>query len=337
MSGGMWVEKYRPKEFEDVAGQEDAVKILSKYVDSFHKGGTSMPHFLFYGPSGVGKTTCAKIMIKKMFNGRGNWLDLNASDERGIDVVRDKIKEYAKLAPSSGESFKVIFLDECDQMTSSAQFAMRRIMEDYSHTCRFILSCNYVTKVIDAVRGRCVEVPFKPIPGEFISKRIKEIIDEEKITHTSSGVYALGHLIEGDLRRAVNTLHKMHVLELDVDENNVLNTLGFIPRAYVRKVIALMKDSNEELYKRMNKLDKHIQEIHFKAYPLDKVLMTLMEEVSNDEEISLPLRIKIVAQIGTIDYRTAVSANPLLQLRSFMCWLLQEIENDRNVSNTNVL
>jgi replication factor C small subunit len=332
---GMWTEKYRPKEFEDVVGQQDAVKILSAYVVSFQKGETSMPHFLFYGPSGVGKTTCAKIAIKKMFQGQGNWLEINVSDDRGIEIVRNKIKEYAKLAPASGEQFKVIFLDEYDQMTEPAQFAMRRIMEDYASTCRFILSCNYVTKVIDAIRSRCVEVPFNPIPAEFLVTKIQEIVEKEGIEHTKSGVFSLATLIDGDLRRAVNTLHKMSVLGLSIDENNVMTTLGFIPRPYVRKVISIMKNKNEDLQIRMTKLDSLIREVYFKAYPIDKILMTLMEEFTADPEISLNLRIKVVAQIGTIDYRIAVSANPLLQLRSFMCWLLQEVERDRNISNAN--
>jgi replication factor C small subunit len=212
---------------------------------------------------------------------------------------------------------------------------MRRIMEDYAPTCRFILSCNYVTKVIDAVRGRCVEVPFNPIPKEFIATKILEIVEKENIEHTKGGVFALAELIDGDLRRAVNLLHKMSVLNLGIDETNVMATLGFIPRPYVRKVISIMKNKNEDLSIRMSKLDTHIKEIYFKAYPIDKILMTLMEEFTADQEISLPLKIKVTAQIGTIDYRIAVSANPLLQLRSFICWLLQEVELDRDISNAN--
>lgn len=322
----MWVEKYRPKTFKEVAGQKMALEILSKYTEAFKSGKTSMPHFLFYGDTGIGKTTVAKIMLKEMFGGNYNWLDLNASDDRGIETVRNKIKAYARMAPID-QPFKIIFLDECDQMTLPAQFAMRRIMEDYSKTCRFILSCNYVTKIEKAIRGRCVEIAFEPLDDNAIRLKLTEIAKAENVKYTPAGLSALSTLTNGDLRKAVNTMHKIHIMDKTLDEEVVMAAIGFVPKAYVRKMLVIAKsDARTDI--KMREMDKHMQKVYYKAFPFDKILSTLLEEIYLDESLSVKNRIKITARIGTIDYYIVVSANPLLQLRSFGMWLIQIIESD---------
>src|SRR3990170_8069308 len=148
----IWVEKYRPKTLEDVVGQNEIVARLKAYVRA-----KNLPHLLFAGPAGTGKTTCAIALARDMFgeNWRMNYHELNSSDERGIDVVRSKIKEIARLAPFGGTSFKVIFLDEADNLTADAQAALRRTMETYSKTSRFILSANYSSRLIEPIQSRC--------------------------------------------------------------------------------------------------------------------------------------------------------------------------------------
>lgn len=154
----VWTEKYRPKKFEDVVGQEEIIKRVKSLVNSLN-----IPHLLFAGPAGTGKSTLALIVVKQLFGEawRENYLELNASDERGIDVVRQKVKDFARTKAIGDVPFKVIFLDEADALTREAQQALRRTMENSTATCRFILSCNYSSKILDPIQSRCVVFRFQ--------------------------------------------------------------------------------------------------------------------------------------------------------------------------------
>src|SRR3989339_394548 len=160
MDSAIWTEKYRPASFEEIRGQKEIVEKISAFVKS-----GNMPHLLFSGPAGVGKTTLALVIAKRLFgeNWRQNTLELNASDERGIDVVRVKVKDFARTKSIGDVPFKLIYLDESDALTKEAQQALRRTMENYTQTCRFILSCNYSSKIIDPIQSRCAVFRFKPL------------------------------------------------------------------------------------------------------------------------------------------------------------------------------
>src|SRR3989344_3996852 len=160
MDSTIWTEKYRPHTFADIRGQKDIVEKVSALVKS-----GNMPHLLFSGPAGVGKTTMALVIAHELFGDswRDNTLELNASDERGIDVVRVKVKDFARTRAIGDVPFKIIYLDECDALTKDAQQALRRTMENYTQTCRFILSCNYSSKILDPIQSRCAVFRFKPL------------------------------------------------------------------------------------------------------------------------------------------------------------------------------
>jgi len=204
----VWTEKYRPVTLEEVVGQTEITKRLVSYV-----GTGSMPHLLFAGPAGTGKTTCA-IALATGFFGEGwkqNFLELNASDERGIDVVRSRIKDFARTAPI-GMSFKIIFLDEADALTHAAQAALRRTMEKYSHSCRFILSCNYSSRIIDPIQSRCAVFRFRPLKDEEVKEYLLRICKAEKIDIEDEALQAILYVAQGDMRRSVNTLQVGAVL-----------------------------------------------------------------------------------------------------------------------------
>ena len=192
----IWTEKYRPKTLDDVVGQKHVTERLKAYVAS-----RNMPHLLLTGPAGTGKTTCSLALAKEMFGTewKGNFIELNASDERGIDVVRGKIKEFARTAPLGDADFKIIFMDEADALTNDAQAALRRTMEKYSGICRFILSCNYSSKIIDPIQSRCAVFRFKPLTVDDVSGFLNMIVEKENIDITEDAVKGYNTVIKGDM------------------------------------------------------------------------------------------------------------------------------------------
>ena len=199
---GPWVEKYRPQNLEDIVGQKQIVNRLNKYVNE-----ESMPNLMFTGPAGVGKTTTALALAKAVLGEywRQNFLELNASDARGIDTVRNNIKNFCRLKPV-GAPFRIIFLDEVDNMTKDAQHALRREMEMYTKTASFILSCNYSSKIIDPIQSRCAIFRFAPIKGEDINNRLEYIANQEGFDYDEEAIKTIVYFAEGDMRKSVNML-----------------------------------------------------------------------------------------------------------------------------------
>ena len=199
----IWIEKYRPKILNDVAGQDEIVERLKAYVKSHN-----VPHLMFAGPAGTGKTTCALALAKELFGEtwKQNFNELNASDERGINIIRGKIKDFARTAPIGKADFKIIFLDEADSLTNDAQSALRRTIEKYTHICRFILSVNYSSKVIEPIQSRCTVFRFSPIKPDDIKKYMRKIATKEKLEITPDGLDTLIFIAKGDMRKAINIL-----------------------------------------------------------------------------------------------------------------------------------
>ncbi|GAA5911033.1 replication factor C subunit 2, partial [Sporobolomyces salmoneus] len=206
-----WVEKYRPKNLEEVAAQDHTTAVLKKTLTS-----SNLPHMLFYGPPGTGKTSTILALCKQLFGPelyRSRVLELNASDERGISVVREKIKNFAKTTVTTNHDpnfpappFKIVILDEADSMTQDAQSALRRIMENHSKITRFCLICNYVTRIIEPITSRCSKFRFKPLDTGSTETRLKEICLKEGVDCPDEALDALIRTSDGDLRRAITYL-----------------------------------------------------------------------------------------------------------------------------------
>jgi len=230
----IWVEKYRPKGLDEVVGQDAIIERLSAYVKA-----ENLPHLLFAGPAGTGKTTSAIAIARDMYGEewRNYFQELNASDERGIDVVREKIKEFARTAPIGKIPFKILFLDEADALTSDAQAALRRTMERYTRTCRFILSCNFSSKIIDPIQSRCAVFRFKPIRSEDVSKHLTKIAKNEGLTITKEGMEALLYVSQGDMRKAINALQVAASVAKKIDDEVLYQVTSTARPEDVRKLI----------------------------------------------------------------------------------------------------
>jgi len=203
-AASMWVEKYRPAKISEIVNQSEIVGSLGALLEN----PAEMPHLLFSGSAGVGKTTTAICIARQVLGQhyRDNVLELNASDERGIGMVREKIKRYSKFAGISEVPFKIIILDEADEMTSDAQTALRRIIEDASRTCRFIMIANNISKIIDPIQSRFATFKFTSISRDDVTARLAAIAKKEGVKVGKAGLDAIYDYSEGDMRHAINLM-----------------------------------------------------------------------------------------------------------------------------------
>ena len=233
MNKSIWIEKYRPKEFENIIGQEKNINIIKKLLEN-----KSLPHLLFYGNSGVGKTSTINAISKYLYGDRKTFMvmKLDASDDRGINSVRDEIKGFAEKMTINNKGIKLIILDEADSMTFDAQFALRRIIEKYSENTRFCLICNYENKIIKPIKSRCVNIRFYPISQEIIIEKIKNICINENIKYTSNGIKTIAKISNGDMRKAINILQSLNSLSNIIKSSICYNTLAIPPPKTIKKI-----------------------------------------------------------------------------------------------------
>ncbi len=303
------MEKYRPQTLEDVVGQEEAVERLKAYV----KQG-SIPHLMFAGPPGTGKTTSAIAMAKDLWGDdwRGRFLELNASDERGIGIVRGKIKDFARVGTTDREGFKIVFLDEADALTHDAQSALRRTMERYTQTTRFVLSCNYSSKIIDPIQSRCAVFRFRPLGTDQIKGYIRKIAQKEGVNVTADGVDALIFVAKGDLRKTVNTLQVAAALGGTVDEEAIYKTTSTARPDEVRKLIETALDG--DFMSARNKLDDLLMEYGLSG---EDVIRQIHRSIF---DLTIPeiQRVKLIDRVGEIEFRLVEGSNERIQIEALL-------------------
>ena len=237
----IWTERHRPKTFKEIIGQEKIVARISSFVKQ-----KNIPHLLFSGPSGTGKSTIAIITAMELFgeDWRQNFLETNASEERGIQTVREKIKDYVRTKAMGTDLPKIIFLDEADALTREAQQALRRMMEQYTSTARFILSCNYGSKIIDPIQSRCAIFRFKPLEKEHIKNLIEKISKDEKLKVDSKAVDAIYQISEGDIRRVINLLQSSASISKNITEPLIYEISSAAEPKELKQVLELALSKN---------------------------------------------------------------------------------------------
>ena len=310
----IWTEKYRPDSFEEFKGQAH----ILENVKSFVKKG-NMPHLLFSGPAGVGKTTLALIIARELFkdNWRDNFLELNASDERGIDVIRNTVKDFAKTRSIESVPFKVIYLDESDALTREAQQALRRTMENYTRTTRFILSCNFSSKIIDPIQSRCAVFRFRRLPEDAINNIIDEVSKNENITVTEKGKKALLVASEGDVRRLKNIMQSGASISETIDDSIVFSLAAVARPEEVKNLLDFaLKGDFEKAQKGL--IDTML---NYGLSGLD-MIKQIQQEILNIS-LSDKIKMKLIEKCAQTEFRMVEGADDMIQLEALLAFATQ--------------
>lgn len=316
----VWTEKYRPKSFSDVKGQTEIVKRVKAFVDQ-----KNMPHLMFAGPAGTGKTSLALVVARKLFGDswKANFLELNASDERGIDVIRVKVKDFARTRAIGEVPFKIIYLDECDALTKEAQQALRRTMENYTQTCRFILAANYSSKIIDPIQSRCVMFRFKPLDKKDIFAIIDGIAKEEKLKVDDKVKEVIYEISGGDCRKLENILQSSTAISKHITEDLIYSLASVARPKEVIEVLKLavtgkFEDARSKLMDVM---------LNYGLSGLDVIKQIQREIWSLD--IDNRKKVEFIDKCGEMEFRMVEGSDEFLQLEALLAYMTTASEGKK--------
>ncbi|MBI4019746.1 MAG: replication factor C small subunit [Candidatus Aenigmarchaeota archaeon] len=310
----IWTEKYRPQRLDDVANQRHVVERLKAWV----RGG-SIPNMLFAGPAGVGKTTVALCLARELYgeNWKHNFQETNASDDRGIGIVRGRIKEFARMKPLGAE-FKIIFLDESDALTPEAQQALRRTIEKFSDVCRFILSCNYSSRIIEPIQSRCTVFRFKGLAEEHVMEYLERIVKSEKLSADKEALKAIFEVAEGDLRKSTNVLQAAAALG-KITRDVVYEAASQARPGDVKEMLesalsGRFTDSRKKLYQLLIQQglsgEDIIREMHRQVFDL---------------QVSEQKKLEFIEKIGEFEFKLNQGGTPEVQLEALLACLAKSV------------
>jgi replication factor C small subunit len=305
----IWIEKYRPQKLADIVGQDEIVERLSSYVKS-----GNLPHLLFTGSAGVGKTTAAVTLAHEFFkeSWQMNFRELNASDERGIDVVRNQIKQFARTTPLGEATFKILFLDEADALTTDAQAALRRTMESYAQTCRFILSCNYSSKIIDPIQSRCAIYRFKPLAPDAVKEEMRRIAGCEGLCLSEEAINAIVYIAQGDMRKAINALQGAAILSFTIDEKMVYSITS---TARPDEIEDLLKLSLTGDFDGAESLLAYL--LHERGIAPNELINQCYRAIVK-REMNRGLKVQLINHLGETDFRLSEGSSSDIQMEALI-------------------
>ena len=305
----IWSEKYRPRDFSDIYGNSHVIERVKAFLEA-----KNMPHLLFSGPAGSGKTATSLVIAKKLFQNswHENFLELNASDARGIDVVRQEVKSFARTRAIGEVPFKIILLDECDALTKEAQQALRRTMEKFTTTCRFILSCNNSSKIIDPIQSRCAVFKFRPRELKDIESFISQVSKNEKFKINDKAIKIIYEMTRGDLRRVINILQASASLTKNIDEKTIYEVVSEVKPESLKEILELALEG-KFLDARNKLLDVMLKQ---GLNGLD-IVKSVQSEIWN-LKISEEAKIKLIERTAEIEFRIVEGSDDYVQLEALL-------------------
>ena len=320
MNNQIFLEKYKPKNLNEIVGQINIVNIIRGYI----KNG-NIPHLMFAGIPGVGKTVLSNVIARELFGEdyKFNIISLNASDERGIDVIRGKVKEATKFTPFGQHNFKIIFMDESDFLTEPAMRALRDIVVKHQNTTRFIFACNDLSKMISPLQDRCQVFRFKPLKQEDIYNHLQRIVTGEDINISDKNIKLITTLSDGSMRRGVNALQSIST-QSEINEPIIRELMNSnLNNKNIEKLLKLIKTGNIEIY------EKYLFELVYNGgYDPNEIMDAIIDKIikMNDNKM-LP----IVVGLADYQWRMSQGSNKILQLRCALMQLSksQSIKDDR--------
>jgi len=308
----LWIEKYRPKNFDEIVGQEHVIKRVKSMVKD-----KNLPHLLLVGPAGTGKTSLILVIAYELYKERWreNILELNASDSRGIDVIRSEVKNFAKTKPIGGVPFKICILDEADALTKEAQQALRRTMEKYSSTCRFCVLANYGSKIVEPIQSMCAIFRFRPLTKQDVKKIVERVAKQEKLKIQENAYDYLFDVSQGDVRRLLNILQSAASISKNITVDNIKEIVSEVEVKDVKQILELALKGDF-----IKARDKLVEVMLNNGLSGIDIIKNIQKEILNTE-IPAEKKLSIIERCGEIEFRIVEGSDEFIQLEALLAYI----------------